>query len=454
MAILLLLLALAAPWEGWAAQPKKPAATKPAPPKPAKPSKPAPPASYPILSLKVEGLQNYTEAQVLAVAGLKTGDPANKQAFEAARDRLLATGAFEQVGYKYSPTRDKKGYAAVLFVTEVQPVYPVRLEDLPAPAEEILAALGEADPLFSSNVPGTRQILDRYAAAIEAFLERTNRKEEVSGSVAADETGKLVVLFRPKRQPPSVAEVHFIGNKVIPGTALQNAIAGVAIGLVYKEPAFRRLLDYSIRPLYEARGHVRVAFPKIEVAPASGVKGVAVTVTVEEGPVYKLAGVRIEGAPVDARLFAKIAGFKPGEVFQLPAIEEGREQVLRAVRRAGHMTAKSEWRRSIDDAARTVELTLSIEAGPQFRFGSLEIQGLDIETEPAIRKLWALKPGQPFNADYPDFFLQRVREDGVLDNLGATKSQVRVNEDSLTVDVTLVFQGEKPAGIRRRAPRR
>jgi outer membrane protein assembly factor BamA len=175
---------------------------------------------------------------------------------------------------------------------------------------------------------------------------------------------------------------------------------------------------------------------------------------VEEGSIYKLAGVVVEGSPVDSRTFAKIQSFKPGEVFQLPQIEEGREQVMRSLRRAGYMTAKSEWRRNIDEAARTVALALAIEPGPQFLFGKLDIQGLDIETEPAIRKLWTLKPGQPFNADYPDYFLQRVREDGVLDNLGATKSQLRLDEASRTVDVTLFFQGEKPAGIRRRAPRR
>ncbi len=459
MAILLFLLALTLPASAAAPQPKKPAATKPAPkaapkPAPAKPAKPAAPPSYPVLSLKVEGLQNFTEQQVLAVAGIKVGDTATKEAFEAARDRLVATGAFEQVGYKYSPTKDKKGYAAILYVTEAQPLFPVRFEDLPATAEELTAALREADPLFSPNIPGTRQVLDRYVAILEAYLEKSNRKEAVNGSVAADENGKLMVLFRPKRQPPSVAEVHFVGNKAISETALQNAIAGVAIGTLYKEPGFRRLLDYSIRPLYEARGYVRVEFPKIEAAPAADVKGLAVKVTVEEGPVYKLAGVVVEGSPVDPRAFAKIPGFKPGEVFQLPAIEEGREQVMRAVRRAGYMTAKSEWRRNIDDAARTVALTLAIEPGPQFFFGKLEIQGLDIETEPAIRKMWALKPGQPFNADYPDYFLQRVREDGVLDNLGPTKSQLRVDESSRTVDVTLFFQGEKPTGIRRRTPRR
>jgi len=415
-----------------------------------KPPKPTAPPQYPVLSLKVEGLQNYSEAQVLAVAGVKVGDVATKELFEEARKRLLATGLFEQTGYKYAPTRDKKGYAAVISVVEVQPLYPVRFEDLPATNEELLEALRQANPLFGPLAPGTRQALDQYVNVIQTFLERTNRKQEVNGSVAADENGKLVALFRPKRQPPSIAEVHFTGNTAIPTPVLQNAIAGVAIGAPYKEANFRRLLDYSVRPVYEARGMLRVEFPNIETSEAVGAKGVAVRVTVSEGPVYKLGYVTVQGAPVDPKAFSKISGFKRGEVFNLTAVEEGREQVMRLVRRAGYMNAKSEWLRKIDDAARTVDLTLNVDPGPQFSFGHLTIVGLDIVTEPEIRRLWALKAGQPFNADYPDYFLQRIREDGILDNLGKTKSQIQVNEDSRTVDVTLSFQGEPSREIRRR----
>ena len=42
--------------------------------------------------------QNYTAEQLLAVAGLKIGQVAGKSDFEAARDRLIATG----------PVRDRR----------------------------------------------------------------------------------------------------------------------------------------------------------------------------------------------------------------------------------------------------------------------------------------------------------------------------------------------------------
>src|ERR1035441_8307901 len=58
----------------------------------------AAPSKWPVETLTVEGNHNYTGEQVLGVAGLKVGQMAGKAEFEAARDRLTATGMFETVG--------------------------------------------------------------------------------------------------------------------------------------------------------------------------------------------------------------------------------------------------------------------------------------------------------------------------------------------------------------------
>src|SRR4051812_32529940 len=83
------------------------------------------PSKWPVQRLGVEGNKAYTAEQVLAVAGIKVGQPAGKPEFEAARDRLVATGAFETVGYKFEPAADKQGYVATFQITEVEPAFPM-----------------------------------------------------------------------------------------------------------------------------------------------------------------------------------------------------------------------------------------------------------------------------------------------------------------------------------------
>src|SRR3954471_1363708 len=122
--------------------------TKKAPPTPAKkvsaPAMPAP-TQWPIQSLAVEGNKVFTRDQVLAVAGLKVGQLAGKPEFEAARDRLVASGAFENVGYKFEPAGDKQGFVATFQVVEVQPTFPVQFEELPVPGAELEKVLTGKD---------------------------------------------------------------------------------------------------------------------------------------------------------------------------------------------------------------------------------------------------------------------------------------------------------------------
>ena len=66
-----------------------------------KPAHPAPDSNrdaWPLTSIAIEGNEHYTREQILAVAGLHIGQTVSKQTFEAARDRLLATGNFRTAG--------------------------------------------------------------------------------------------------------------------------------------------------------------------------------------------------------------------------------------------------------------------------------------------------------------------------------------------------------------------
>jgi outer membrane protein assembly factor BamA len=109
------------------------------------------------------------------------------------------------------------------------------------------------------------------------------------------------------------------------------------------------------------------------------------------------------------------------------------------------MQVKSETERKVDDKEKKVDVVVHVEPGVMFSFGKLKIEGLDIQSEPQIRKLWALKPGAPFNTEYPNFFLARVREDGYFDNLGNTKSKLDTDDKSKIVDVTLIFTSDGKA---------
>jgi hypothetical protein len=208
------------------------------------PAPPPPGSPWPIETLTVEGNHLYNSEQILAVAGLRAGQVAGKAQFEAARDRLNATGMFDNVGYHFAPAPDNKGYDAAIEVTEVPQVYPVRFQDLPATDAELRAALKLKDPLFGDKIPATKAVLDRYVGWISQFLAAKNYREPIMGKPTSDATSDLIIVFRPAKSRSNIARVKFAQTGDLPAGMLETAIYGVAIGMPYEEAA----RDISLAP--------------------------------------------------------------------------------------------------------------------------------------------------------------------------------------------------------------
>ena len=415
---------------------------------------PAAPTSWPLMSVTVEGNQIYSAAQIISAAGLAAGQLAGNKELEAARERLMRTGAFGSVGYNFSPAADNRGIQANLQVAEIAQVYPLRFEELSVEDSALEMWLKGKDILFTGKLAGTEVRLTQYAAWVEEYLATKATKKvssKVRGSLSADRPGEIVALFRPAIAVPSVAYVRFQGNRIIGATDLTNTMAGVAVGIPYGEPRFRHLLQTSIVPLYEAKGRVRVTFPKLTVERSKEVDGIVVTVEVNEGEEYKLGDVTIGGV-ASADDLVKEGKFKPEETVNFHEVEAGIERIRKRIRANGYLRVSTQMERKIDDAKKIVDLNIAVTPGPQYTFGALTLQGLDLHSEPVIRKRWALKPGQPFRDGYPESFLNRIREDGVFEDLGKTKADVKVDDATRVVNVTLLFAAEPPEQKKRAFP--
>ena len=375
---------------------------------------------------------------------MKVGETVANAQFEAARERLMKTGAFEEVGFNYGPDAAGKGYAGTLLVTEVEQVYPFRFEDLPASDAELRAFLKSREPLFGTRIPGTREFLARASAGLKEFVAAKGFKDGVTGGLAPEAPGDLTVVFRPSTPAPVIGEVKFAGNQAIASSTLNNTLGLVAIGARYSEKRVRELLESSVRPLYEARSRMRVAFPKVEAKPMTTVDGLSVTITVEEGPIFKLGEVRAVGSTLPAKELLAAAKLKPGEPVNFNEVRDAAERIQAVFRKQGFMRSETYVERQIKDKEQTVDVEFRSTQGRRFLMGKLDIIGLDVTTEPAIRKLWSMSAGKPYNGDYPQYFLDRVREDGYLDNLGKTRFEHKVNEADGTVDVILFFTGAPP----------
>jgi outer membrane protein insertion porin family len=233
------------------------------------------------------------------------------------------------------------------------------------------------------------------------------------------------------------------GNQAVDTGTILRAVNQVAIGVPLSDTRLKLILDGAIRPLYAAKGYAAVTFPKIETEPSTTNRGVVVKVEIKDGPVFKVGAIRFHGSGLDEEEIRSNIPFKPGQAFNGKQVDEFRLDLVHRMKRRGLLDASVTTETQPDDSKRVVNVTYNVSAGAVYSFQKLDIEGLDINTEPVIARLWGVKPGKPFNPDYPDFFLKRVQEQGLFDNLADTRSDYTADAASHGVTVHLYFKGGK-----------
>src|ERR1700681_3037202 len=158
---------------------------------------PADPSKWPLESFVVKGNAHFTREQIFAQSGLRLGQPVTKADFDAARDRLVASGAFISVNCGYDPAPDGKGFAATIEVNEVPELYPLHVEDLPVTDAELLAFAKPKDALAGPKIPGTKEAVARYKEYLTELLATKNYKEPIAGTLTSELPPDLIVLYRP-----------------------------------------------------------------------------------------------------------------------------------------------------------------------------------------------------------------------------------------------------------------
>jgi outer membrane protein insertion porin family len=401
---------------------------------------------FPIVSITVEGNRILPSAGIVAASGLKAGTLAHGAAFDAARNRLLATGYFETVACKYKPSDKDPGYEVSFEVQEIEPLYNLRIEALPLTVQEAVNYLKTEDPLFTGRIPGTEQVLQRTARGIEKYLASKGQPQTVAGKIVSYAPQKYEAQFTPSAGVPNVSLVTFEGNKAVRNTDLQNAIAEVAFGQPYTDANFLLLLDNQIRPLYEKNGYMRVVFRKITTTPSTQFKGVDVHVLVDEGSQFKLGTVGVRGPMEDqSRHILLTAKMSKMAIADFDKIQEATKRISDSLKHEGYLDVTVSVDKDIDDEKKIVNVFFVPNPGPQYMFGSLQVEGLGLDGVAAVKKMWGVKSGEPFPAEYPDYFAKKVVEEGVFENLGEVRPDPEINADTHIVNVTLTFKYGKAA---------
>lgn len=385
-------------------------------------------SSWPVASLKVQGLSRFAEKDVAAASGLKVNAPAGVADLDEACKRLTKTGLFQSCKYR-SSAASQGAIDVELTVGEMAAAQRVRFTIPGVDEKQLWAWLQKNEPLVQDHVPANDDALEFYTAAVRRFLKAEGRHADVVSAVESDlRAREQTFIFRPKNLPP-IVDVAFSGESAIPEQQLRNALLPVAKGTGFTEFDVRRLVDSNVRPLFENEGRLRVEFPSVRTDKVSD--GVRVTVAVNQGPVFKLRTVKVAGE-------LKAEGLFPiGEIANWSKVEAGAEQLKQGLRNQGYLNASYSIARELNDDT-TADATLTFKRGPLFTFGKLLLEGLDGVVEQRVRSRWKLREGEPMNDGYVSEFLKSVKDD-LPKRITGLSVDLAVRPQSTVADVRIKF---------------
>jgi outer membrane protein assembly factor BamA len=398
-----------------------------------------------LISVKITGTERFTDKEIVPAAGLQLGENVGDADFKEAARRLGGTGMFTDVAYSYSYSAAGTKLELQLQDTDEAKLLPAHFENFVWFTDaQLTSELQRRVPLFRPFLPATGGLPDQVSEALQAILD----EKQVLGRVnylreSPPEGGQLTAIaYHVEGMAILIHDVEF------PGAApdhvpLLIAAARKLTGAEYFRSPLVKVAEVDFLPVYLQRGYLKASFaiPEARVVPQTDAEvQVDALFPVTPGKVFSVTDVVWSGdSAVPINQLQPLIHLFPGQPADAVRLERDLESIAKLYRSRGYMAVRVKPAPVLDEEKSTVHYGLSVVEGDQYKMGELELQGLDSQSTARLREAWTLREGEPYNADYPDKFVEdstNLLPPGVHWGISIHDS---VNSADKSVDVTIHF---------------
>ncbi len=401
---------------------------------------------YPLARVEFTGLRLVPRARALAIAGLRTNTTVTARDVEAATARLADSGLFASASHRYR----MEGYSLVVIFVLEEAAWdtPVVFDNFVGYRdEELTAALAARFPVFKGNAPDQPAVLNRIAATLKGVVGSRHPSANVS-YVTAGASSRLPRHYRFRMELPG--RTFPICCVAIAGLSGDGQIAAAdkarsLVGTDYSRDFVGEFAERTVRPVAQRGGHylARIVSSTLNASQDEACPGGAdVTITIETGRSYTWGTVGWAGAsaarPED---LSAVQRMRPGEPAEAERLQQTIDAAVRWYHDRGYMTVQVSPVTAVYEDRASVDCDMSVDEGARFRFGRLELSGLDAEALARIRDRWSLAAGEFYDGEYTRRFVAQVRDAEASALAGRTSITIRERPDAtaVRVDVTLEF---------------
>lgn len=424
-------------------------------------------------SVDITGYRRLRKDDILYYVQTRPGDPYNEQQVQRDLQAILALGFFDKTATRVLTEEGARGGINVIFeVKELPIIRDLQFEGLKSvPESDVLKAFRERrvgvskesiyDPVKARNA--IRVLKELLASHGHPNATITQRQEVVSN------TSMALTFVVNEGDRVRVVDVQFEGNTIFSDSKLRGAMkyvkeAGLMSRLRGQDILDRQKLEYDLRqvdnymrskgylqarhgePRVESVGPRRTGFPILPLPFLSSTdEGLRVTIPINEGRLYRLGEMKIEGNSIfSEEAIRGYIGLQKNDVANGEKIGKALYENLKKVYGSqGFIEYTAEPTPTFKDNPQNpdegiVDFVITIEEGKQFSLRRLEFIGNTFTRDNVLRREVLLNEGDIYNQNAWEYSVVKLNQLGYFDPIDKDKdADFKTNEEEATVDINL-----------------
>ncbi|GAC1558447.1 MAG: outer membrane protein assembly factor BamA [Beijerinckiaceae bacterium] len=297
-------------------------------------------------------------------------------------------------------------------------------------------------------------------ATVDADVQRIMEVYKRSGRAAASvkyrtvdlPNGRLDVVFTiDEGVKTGVRAINFVGNQVFSGYKLRGLMQTTEMNFlsffktsdVYDPDRIAADLEL-IRRYYLKNGYADFRVVSSDAVYDPGQQGYVITITIEEGPQYRVSDVQVDShlSDVSPDSLRPLVLVSPGDVYNGDAVEKTVERLTKEVSKSGYAFSQVRPRGERDPGSQTVRIAFVVDEGPRVYIERINVRGNTRTRDFVIRREFEIGEGDAYNRVLID------RAERRLNSLGYFKKVRITNEPGSAPDrvIIVVDVEDQPTG--------
>jgi len=396
----------------------------------------------PISAVRFEGLKRVKEPFLQNQVRTVQGRPLEWATVREDCRRLQRLGEFRGIEAKVEVGADLS-VAVVFVVTEAPVVKDVQVVgNREVPDEDIARVTGDVVALIR-GVPIDDYRVGQGQRAIEnLYREKGYYQVRVTLDESQLENDGIIQYVVREGEKTRVTVIRFEGNKAFPAKQLRPELKTEEANWFVTAPLDDEVLDRDVAAIvkfYQDRGYLDVRASR-RIQPAPNSKEAIVTFVVDEGALYSMRSISVQGkqnseqAPAPLKVFTQeqllgLVELKPGGVFGRKDADQAIETIKGAYHKLGYVDVQvvsEELRVDEPPGTHQIDMRVYVREGERFKTGLVIVEGNTLTQNKVVRREVTVKPDRWLDATETADTEKRLRESRLFETNPANGAPPKV----------------------------